>query len=55
VVLFAREKKKNLFQVSLFEEVVLSAKGEGKASKEKQKIYNLLIDSRPYLYLIKYY
>ena len=49
-----KEKKKNIFEENFISEVLLSLNKKGRAYKEKRKIYHLLIDSRPYLYLIKY-
>ena len=47
-------KKLNLSE-KLSIEFLLSIQNKGGLIKEKKRIYFLLLDSRPFLYLIKYY
>lgn len=52
---FSKVHKKDTLPGKLATEFLLSLKKQGGLIKEKNRIYYLLMDSRPFLYLIKYY
>ena len=55
IINFSKKNKKNkIFGDNLIKEILLILDNKGEVLKEKQKIYYLLIDSRPYLNLIKF-
>ena len=55
IVKFSRKNKTSNFYKNLEEEIALILQGKGKSIEERNRIYSLLIDGRPYLYLLKWY
>ena len=54
ILRFSKSDKKRNIKDAIEIELALIFKNQGKSITEKNKIYSLLLDSRPYLYLLKW-